>query len=50
MMFKGIFRSDLQNIVKKGSKFGPPGPKKKTIFGPFLAISEFFGLINISRE
>ena len=28
MMFLGIFRSDLQKIVKKGSKFGPPGPKK----------------------
>ena len=27
MMFLGIFRSDLQKIVKKGSKFGPPGPK-----------------------
>ena len=31
-MFLGIVRSDLQKIVKKGSKFGPPGPKKQ----PFL--------------
>merc|ERR1712148_115717 len=27
MMFLGIFRSDLQKFVKKGSKFDPPGPK-----------------------
>ena len=27
MLFLGIFRSDLQKIVKKGSKFGPPGEK-----------------------
>ena len=27
MIFLGIFRSDLQKIVKKGSKFDPPGPK-----------------------
>ena len=32
MMFLGIFRNDLQKIVREGSKFGPPGPKKQ----PFL--------------
>ena len=36
MMFLGIFRSDLQKFVKKGSKFDPPGPKN----GHFLP---FFG-------
>jgi len=35
MMLKGTFRSDLQNIVKKGSKCGPPGPKKDN-FLPFF--------------
>jgi len=40
MMFLGIFKSDLQKIVKKGSKFGPPGPKKQ----PFLAIFAVFYL------
>ena len=34
MMFLGIFRSDLQKIVKKGSKlpfFGPEGPNFEKI-------------------
>ena len=38
MMFLGIVRSDLQKIVKKGSKFGPSAPKKQ----PFLAIFAVF--------
>ena len=46
-MFLGIVRSDLQKIVKKGSKFGPPGPKKNNLFWPFL---QFFGLRNFSSE
>ena len=41
-MFLGIFRNDLQKIVKKESKFGPPGAKKTTIFGPFLVIFHSF--------
>ena len=43
MMFKGIFRSDLQKIVKKGSKFGPPGPKNGhflPFFGHFRSFSD----------
>ena len=46
MMFKDISRSDLQKIVKKGSKFGPPGPKNN-LFLPFL---QFFGLWCFSSE
>jgi len=42
IMFLGIFRNDLQKILKKGSKFGPPGAKKTTIFGPFLVIFTVF--------
>ena len=44
MMFFGIFRSDLQNIVEKGSKFGPPGPKNShfwPFFGHFRSFSDF---------
>ena len=37
MMFLGIFRSDLQKIEKKGSKFGPPGPKNGH-FWPFFGL------------
>ena len=42
-MFLGIFRSDLQKIVKKGSKFGPPGPKYGhfwPFFGHFRSFSD----------
>ena len=38
MMFFGIFRSDLQKFVKKGSKFDPPGPKN----GHFLPFFRHF--------
>ena len=38
MMFLGIFRSDLQKFVKKGSKFDPPGPKN----GHFLPFFGYF--------
>ena len=47
MMFKGIFRSDLQKNVNKGSKFGPPGQKKDHFrpvfffFGSFLDLDIF---------
>ena len=48
MMFFGMFRSDFQKIVKKGSKFGPPGPKNNH-FAPFVRLeffsSEWFFLI-----
>ena len=58
MMFLGIFRSDLQKIVKKGSKFGPPGPKNGhfwPFFGHFRSFSdlkiflvnEFFWFFNM---
>ena len=50
MMFLGIFRSDLQKIVKKGSKFGPLGPKKQSILSLFWSFSQFFGLTNFSNE
>ena len=43
MMFLGIFRSDLQKIVKKGSKFDPPGPKNaqfRPFFGHFRSFSD----------
>ena len=46
MMFKGIFRSDLQNIVKKGSKFGPPGPKNSH-FWPFFGHFRTFSVLEI---
>ena len=57
-MFLGIFRSDLQKIVKKGSKFDPPGPKNDhfwPFFGHFRSFSElqvflvkqFFGFFNM---
>ena len=46
MMFLGMFRSDLQKIVKKGSKFGPSGPKRQS----FFSFSQFFGLKNFSSE
>jgi len=35
MMFLGMFKGDLQKIVKKRSKFVPPGPKNND-FWPFL--------------
>ncbi len=41
MMFFGMFRSDFQKIVKKGSKFGPPGPKNNH-FAPFVRLEFFF--------
>ena len=50
MMFLGIFRSDLQKIVKKGSKFGPPGAKKRSFLALFWPFSQFFGLRNFSSE
>ena len=43
MMFLGIFRSDLQKFVKKGSKFDPPGPKNGhflPFFGHFCSFSD----------
>ena len=43
MMFLGIFRSDLQKIVKKGSKFVPLGPKNGhywPFFGHFRSFSD----------
>ena len=46
MMFLDIFRSEMQKIVEKGSKFGPPGPKNN-LFWPFL---QFFGLWCFSSE
>ena len=46
MMFLDIFRSDLQKIVKTGSKFDPSEPKNN-LFWPFL---QFFGLKNFSSE
>jgi len=49
MMFFGMFRVDLQKIVKKVSKFAPPGPKNNN-FSPFLAIYTVFGLKNYSSE
>ena len=49
-MFLGMFRSDLQKIVKKGSKFGPPGPKNGhfwPFFGHFRNFSDLkFFLVN----
>ena len=49
-MFKGIFRSDLQKFVKKGSKFGPPGPKNGNFwpfFGHFCSFLDLkFFLVN----
>ena len=38
MMFLGIVRGDMQNIIKIGSKFGPPGSKNGYLshFPPFL--------------
>ena len=47
---EGIFRSDLQKIVKKGSKFGPPGPKNGHFLALFWPFSQFFGLINLFRQ
>ena len=44
MMVLGMFRSDLKKIVKKGSKFGPPGPKKQPFLALFWPFSQFFGL------
>ena len=49
MMFLGMFRGGLQKMVKKGSKFVPPGPKNIE-FSPFLAIFTVFGLKNYSSE
>jgi len=40
----GIFRSDLQKFVKKGSKFDPPGPKNGhflPFFGHFCSFLDF---------
>ena len=58
MMSLGLFRSDLQKIVKKGSKFGPPGPKNGhfwPFFGHFpsfsdleiFLVNEFFWFFNM---
>ena len=47
---EGIFRIDLQKIVKKGSKFGPLGQKKTTIFGPFFANFAVFWTYRFSSE
>ena len=49
-MFLGMFRGDFQKIVKNGSKFGPPGPKKRPFFALFWPFSQFFGLRNCSSE
>ena len=40
MMFLGIVRGDMQNIIKIGSKFGPPGSKKGYLshFPPIFAV------------
>ena len=42
MMFLGIFRSDLQKFVKKGSKFDPPGPKNGHFLALFWPFPQFF--------
>ena len=59
IMFLGIFRNDLQKIVKKGSKFGPPGAKKNNHFWSFFGhfhsfldlkiflVNEFFWFFNM---
>jgi len=43
MMFLGIFRSDLQKIVKKGSKFGPAWPKMAIVQPLFVIFAVFKG-------
>ena len=48
MMFLGIFRSDLQKFVKKGSKFDPPGPKNGN-FLPFFGHFQYFYLSLLRR-
>ena len=50
MMFLVIFRSDFQKIVKKGSKFDPPGQKNGHFWPFFWPFSQFFGLRNFSSE
>ena len=50
MMFLGIFRSDLQKFLKKGSKSDPPGPKNGHFWPFFWSFSQFFGLRNFSSE
>ena len=50
MMFLGIFRSDLQKIVKKGSNFDPPGPKNRHFWPFFWPFLQFFGLRNFTSE
>jgi len=44
MMFLGMFRGGLQKMVKKGSKFVPPGPKKTSNFPLFWPFSQFLDL------
>ena len=46
MMFLGIFRSDLQKIVKNGSKFDPPGPKNGH-YWPFFGLFRSFSDLEI---
>ena len=50
MMFLGIFRSDLQKIVKKGSKFDPPGPKNGHFWSFFGHFHSFLDLKILSES